>query len=544
MTQGPARTAVKRALGVVPLTAELIQWLRPTPEGPTGGYSLARLAQALPEWVAAASEARRSVSSDRPQRVLVMGYLSWWLEYACAVGLYLAGMGHKVDLAFLPYRRWMLQVEPFDVRRQRAYMRRILGAMRPLVGLRDLSASSAALLPADLAQSIEELSQIDVQYTAMRERLDLIPGSRDSDLLELRLERNRVAARAAYALLRDGAYGVVLIPNGSVLEFGAVYRTARHLGVRTITYEFGEQRERMWLAQDAEVMRLDTSDLWQARGGTPLTEPEEKALEDLYRARRGGHLWANFRRRWQVGESQGAQAARQQLGIDAKRPMALLCTNVVGDSLALGRQVFASGMADWLAATVRHFAQHPERQLVVRVHPAELILVGDPSVEIVNAALPELPAHVIVVPPESKINTYDLIELAHLGLAYTTTVGMEMVMGGVPVISAGQSHYRGKGFTCDPTSLEDYLAAIDDLMAQPLGRRLETAQKDLARRYAYRFFFEYPFPFPWHLIQFWEDVAARPLKTVLMPEYRQRYQPTLEALLGEPIGWARPASGA
>ena len=117
-------------------------------------------------------------------------------------------------------------------------------------------------------------------------------------------------------------------------------------------------------------------------------------------------------------------------------------------------------------------------------------------------------------------------------------------MAGVPVITAGQTHYRGKGFTYDPTSLEGYLSAIDDLMARPLGRRLDSAQTDLARRYAYRFFFEYPFPFPWHLVQFWEDVDARPLKTVLTPEHRRRYQPTLEALLGEPINWARPANEA
>jgi hypothetical protein len=335
---------------------------------------------------------------------------------------------------------------------------------------------------------------------------------------------------------------VVIIPNGSLLEFGAVYQTARYLGLPAVTFDFGEQRERLWLAQNAEAMRLDMSALWDLRGGLPLGEAELGAMERLYQARRGGKPWANFRRQWQAGESQGAQAARKQLGLDPQRPVALLATNVVGDSLALGRQIFTRGMADWLSYTVRYFAERPQAQLVVRVHPGELLGAGHPSVEIVRSTLPQLPEHVILIPPDSPVNTYDLIEVAHLGLVYTTTVGMEMAMSGLPVIVSGRTHYRGKGFTHDPETIDGYRQALDHLLAQPPGARLEPWQVDLAMRYAYRFFFEYPFPFPWHLLQFWEDMAARPLEHVLTPEGRERYGETLEALTGAPIDWGRHAA--
>jgi hypothetical protein len=306
-----------------------------------------------------------------------------------------------------------------------------------------------------------------------------------------------------------------------------------------VTYEFGEQRERMWLAHDDEVMRQDTSAIWDERGAVPLTELEKLAISDLYRARRGGQLWANFGRQWQAVPSQGAVAAQQSLGLDPARPIALLCTNVVGDSLALGRQVFTDGMADWLAATVRWFGRHPETQLVVRVHPGELLGAGHPSAEIVRQELPDLPPHVIVVRPESPVNTYDLMELAHLGLVYTTTVGMEMAMGGIPVITAGATHYRGRGFTDDPVSMPAYLEALERRLAEPLGRRLPAEAVELAWRYAYRFFFEYPFKFPWHLVRFWDDIAARPFDAVLSPEAWPSYAPTIRALAGEPIDWSR-----
>jgi hypothetical protein len=329
----------------------------------------------------------------------------------------------------------------------------------------------------------------------------------------------------------------VLIPNGSVLEFGAIYRAARHAGMRAVTFEFGEQRDCMWLAQDAEVMLLDTTELWQARRDDPLTGGELAAIRALYQARQGGTSEDAFDRRWQMGESQGAQSARARLGLDPGRPVVLLCTNVVGDSLSLGREIFSDGMAGWLAMTVRHFAERPQAQLVVRVHPGESFGTADPSEGIVHAALPELPRHVLVVPHDSPVNTYDLIELAHVGLVYTTTAGIEMAMNGVPVVVAGKTHFRGRGFTHDPGSAEEYLATIDRLLGKPLGERLSPRLVDLAWRYAHRFFFEYPFPFPWHSYHFWQDIEGHPPEWVLEPAQRSSLDPTFRALVGLPIDW-------
>jgi hypothetical protein len=274
----------------------------------------------------------------------------------------------------------------------------------------------------------------------------------------------------------------------------------------------------------------------------PLEAQEMEALKGLFQARRGGQAWAQFARQWQAGESQGARVARRQLALPEDKKLVLLCTNVVGDSLALDRQVFTQGMADWLVKTVAHLAGREDCVLVVRVHPGELLGAGHPSREIIHNSLPQLADKVVLIPPESEINTYDLIDLAHLGLVYTTTAGMEMAMAGVPVVTAGDTHYRGKGFTIDPSTLEAYFEAVDDLIAEPLGRRLPDDQVETALRYAYRFFFEFPFSYPWHIVSFWEDIASRPLDTVVQPETRRRYAETLSALSGVPIDWRNRAA--
>ena len=140
----------------------------------------------------------------------------------------------------------------------------------------------------------------------------------------------------------------------------------------------------------------------------------------------------------------------------------------------------------------------------------------------------------MVVPPESEINTYDLIELAHVGLVYTTTVGMEMAMSGIPVIVSGMTHYRDKGFTYDPETTSEYLTTIDQALRRPIGEKISQEKVELAWNYAYRFFFEYPHPFPWHLITFWDDIEARSLQSIF-EDSLDYYAPTIDVLLGKPL---------
>jgi hypothetical protein len=531
------RRLMKSILGRVPLFVEFWQHIRPASGEIPGGYRLDRLQAELPGWVRSVTRARGEIEPEEAKRILVFGFFSWWVEHGTLFGLWLSALGHEVDFAYLPYRRWTERVGRFDLRRQQAYLKHVLAPVARHMSCYDLLDLPQPDLPAELARSIDEQSATDVQYIRRWEAVDVGEGGEDRDLYLLREGMNLDLARAAYGLMKDKRYDMVMLPNGSILEFGTAYRVVDYLNVPMITYEFGEHRERIWMAQNSKVMMQDTSGLWAARGDSPLSERESQALADLRRARRSGRKWSIFSRQWQTQESRGAQAARSFLGLDPTRPIVLLCTNVVGDSMSLGRQLFTDGMADWLERTVRYFADRPDAQLVVRVHPGEPQLGGFPSEEIVQAALPQMPEHVIVVPPEAKINTYDLVEVANIGLAYTTTVGLEMAMSGIPVVVAGLTHYRGKGFTYDPNTFEEYLAMIDALLAEGLQARLDERQVTLAQRYAYRYFFEYALPFPWHLQHFWQDVAERPLEDQLKPAALERYGRTLRSLLGEPIRW-------
>ncbi len=132
------------------------------------------------------------------------------------------------------------------------------------------------------------------------------------------------------------------------------------------------------------------------------------------------------------------------------RPIVLLAANVIGDSLTLGRQVFSQSMTEWLERTLEYFSERADAQLVVRIHPGERYTKGPSVANIVRKIFPEMPEHIHLVEAADPTNTYDIAAIADLGLVYTTTTGMEMAMRGLPVIVAGQTHYRGQGIYTRP----------------------------------------------------------------------------------------------
>jgi hypothetical protein len=374
-------------------------------------------------------------------------------------------------------------------------------------------------------------SAFDCMYSLQNEEVD-----HQSSLYRLRSARNRAACLAALNLMQAEKPEVVLIPNGLVTELGAFYQAARHLDLTTITYEFNDQREQIWLARNDVVMRQDTQAMWPTTYEKPLTDPQREKIAALEAARSAASTYGKGTRQWQDTAAAGAGRVRKKLQLDA-RPVVLLPTNVLGDSLTLGRHIFAPSMAEWIKRTVHYFLARQDVQLVVRVHPGERLAKGTSMMAVVEGALEGGANNIHVVGPLDTVNTYDVMDLADLGLAYTTTVGLEMAMRGVPVIVAGQTHYRERGFTWDPASWEEYFSMLDSLLVKLPDNRLRGDQIESAWNYAYRFFFEYPFDFPWRLMHFWKDLEIRPLNRVLSDEGQAAFGRTFRCLAGTEVPW-------
>ena len=525
------KEGIKRVLGQIPFTAELYWLVRQKGNPIHSRFSLKHLQETLPRLKEEALELRQSAKPGK--KIFIFATLHYWIEHASLLGIALASQGHEVSLGYLPYAEWQTPINLFDLRRQNMYARKVLEGAAPLLEVVPFMTQKAPYkrLPPEVIEEINRVTVYDSQYTLQVEDVDPT-----SHIYKLRLERNMEAARVALAYLEENRPDIVIVPNGTIQELGVVYRMAKYLKIPVVTYEFGDQRQRIWIAQNAEVMRQETDNLWAARKGTPLNDAQYDRLRSLFEARQHGALWENFARRWQNQPNQGGEQARAALGLN-NRPVVLLATNVLGDSLTLGRQVFSHSMAEWIERTVQYFAGKPEAQLVIRIHPGEVLTHGLSMLNVVKRVLPKLPEHIHLIGPQDKMNTYDLMEVADLGLIYTTTVGLEMAMNGFPVIVAGQTHFRNRGFTYDADSWVNYFKMLGQALENPAKLALSQEQVELAWQYAYRFFFDFPHAFPWHLVRVWEDYRVRSLKTVFSAEGSKQYQQTFNYLVGEPINW-------
>ena len=522
-------------MGDLPFTAEIDWMLRSRNRPRKDHFNLDRLQKSLP--AARAVVEPFAKNAKRGIKVLFFATLHYWIEQSAYLGLTLAGLGHKVTLLTLPYSEWHKQKDNFTQRQRILHTRDALSALSPLIEHASmLDLKPAAVLPERILADVKEISLWDVQYTLMREEVDMNSAG-DCALYDLRIQRNTFAAKAAFEYLQTNKPDIVLIPNGLILEMGIFFRVARYLNIDAVTYEFNDQREQIWLAQNSSIMKQDTDYIVDARCHLPMTDDMYERLADLENARRGARVWGKSKRLWQYVSSQGAQETRKLLNLD-DRPVVMLAANVLGDSLTLGRDIFASSMTEWITKTVQYFAKRTDVQMVIRVHPGEKLVPQAKSMgTVVREALPELPSHIHVIGALDKINTYDLIEIADVGLAYTTTVGLETAMNGRPVISCGQTHYRGRGITLDPNTWDEYYSTLEKVLNDIPAHQMNEKQIEFAWNYAYRFFFEYPRPFPWRLMNFWDDLAVWPLERVLSEEGMAQFKDTFDFLVNEPFTW-------
>jgi hypothetical protein len=524
------KEAIKKFFGNIPYTAELY-WLFRQQGKPINRFSLQNLDKNLPGLIEQAAELR--AIAPKGKKIFIFATLHYWIEHATLMSLALSSQGHDVTLGYLPFCEWRFPINRFDLRRQNAYAKNVLRKTAPLINAVSFLSKRAPYVPLsnDIESFVKEVSIFDSQYTEQIEDIDP-----HSDIYKLRYRRNRDAAQSLLAWFRADKPDVVIVPNGTIMELGICYRVARSLKIPTITYEFSDQRNRFWIAQNSEIMRQDTNELWKARLDEKISNEQLEKVRALMMSRQKASLFENFSRLWQGIPTQGAEKTRNNLGLD-ERPIVLLATNVLGDSLTLGRQVFTKSMAEWIERTVQYFVARKDTQLVIRVHPGEIKSRGVSMVEIIHRLMPELPEHIHLIKPEDKVNTYDLVEITDIGLVYTTTVGMEMAMSGIPAIVVGETHYRNRGFTIDPDSYVNYYKLLGAMLENPGSYRLTKEKIDLAWKYAYHFFFDFPKPFPWHLVRMWEDYRQHDLKSVFSPEGLNEYEESFQNLVGKPLNW-------
>ena len=328
-----------------------------------------------------------------------------------------------------------------------------------------------------------------------------LSGTLDDDERGLAIARKFLATgiavgQAARRILEEIEPDCVVSHHGIYLIGGSVSAVARNMGVRVVAWDTTYRRNTI-IASHGETyhyaLRSEPCDAWQ---DAPLSEDQEHRLDYYLASRRGGGLQQDYVS-YHPRPISGRERVMAALGLDTDRRRVILFTNVAWDGRVHVPDGLFAGPVEWVTGTLRYLANRTDLQVVVRIHPAEvkhgLWIAQQRMDDEIKKVFPCLPPNVVVVPPESDINSYTLAELADVGVVYSTKMGLEAALMGVPLIIAGDAFYGNKGFGRQPRDIQEYHALLD----RP-GELARVSEGEMVRvrRYAYYYYFRRALPLP------------------------------------------------
>jgi hypothetical protein len=291
--------------------------------------------------------------------------------------------------------------------------------------------------------------------------------------------------------MAERGYDVAVFHHGIYVPQGIIGEVARRRGVRVVNWN-PAYRKNCFIFSHGDTyhhtLMNEPVDAWESM---PWDDEREQTITDYLSSRwSGAQDWIWFH----DAPRENLEEIERECGVDFSRPVIGLLTNVMWDAQLHYPANAFEDMREWIIDTIRWFADRPDLQLLIRVHPAEIrgaIVSRQRVVDEIAAAFEVLPPNVHVLGPESQASTYVAMSQCDSVLIYGTKTGVELTAMGIPVVVAGEAWIRGKGLTRDAADREDYREVLDSL---PVGERLDDATVQRARKYAYHFFFRRMIP--------------------------------------------------
>lgn len=286
-------------------------------------------------------------------------------------------------------------------------------------------------------------------------------------------------------------FDAAVFHHGIYVPQGLVGEVSRKRGVRVINWTVAYRKKSLIFSHNDtyhHTMMTEDTKYWDNMDWS--AEIENDLMNYLNSRRVGGKDWISFNRK----SKERLTDISREMKIDFSKPCIGMLTNVIWDAqLHYPANAFPD-MLKWLSFTINYFAKRKDLQLIIRIHPGEingLIPSRQPVLKEIKRIFPVLPPNILIIPPQSHISTYSVMERCNAVIIYGTKTGVELTSFGIPVIVAGEAWIRNKGLTFDAASVKDYTELLDSL---PLKKTMSEEGRTKARKYAFHFFFRRMIP--------------------------------------------------
>ncbi|MEO6837521.1 MAG: hypothetical protein ABI261_04800 [Ginsengibacter sp.] len=301
----------------------------------------------------------------------------------------------------------------------------------------------------------------------------------------------------------------VIMSHGLYATWGPEFEILTNAGVPVVVYSKTNKKKTEKFNWNYTGDWWEVGKEWERVKDIPLTQKQEAAL-DQYLETRITHsedgLVYNF------GKLESKQETLKRFGLDPNKKTYSLFTNVLWDAASTQREIAFSNPVDWVIQTIEWFRNQSDKQLIVKIHPAEVVIgTNQPFAKIIQDKIKDLPDNVCIIKPFEKVNSWSIYEVSDVGIVHTTTAGMELVLVEVPCIVVSKTHYREKGFTQDIHSNKEYFELLGKIDSEKIDKHF---QKIMAKRYLYLLFIRYQMPFELFDEIPWSDVRSFTFNTI------------------------------
>ena len=265
------------------------------------------------------------------------------------------------------------------------------------------------------------------------------------------------------SLLEEVDPRLVVVFNGIAFPEAVVRWVAKNKGLRVVTHEIAHQPFSAFFS-DGQVTAY------------PVDIPEDFQLTPEQNDRLDADLEQRFKGNFQMG---GIKFWPEMHDLDESllskfesyRQMVAVFTNVIFDTSQIHANKIFPHMFAWLDQIYEIIKDNPETLFVFRAHPDELRPNSNKQSRETVAEwaeknhILELP-NVIFIHPLEYFSSYGLIQRAKFVMAYNSTIALEAVLMGKPVLNGGHARYTQYPCVFLPKSPDEHRQIAEDFLTQ------------------------------------------------------------------------------
>jgi hypothetical protein len=249
-----------------------------------------------------------------------------------------------------------------------------------------------------------------------------------------------------------------IVPGGILGSTGILYNVIRsaHSDNKIISYDSGVVKETIFSYRGVAALFEDIPFFLNCYGDA-LVQQRCQVLETA----RGLLL----RRRLGKDRLQGYRLMNDKP--KAAERFILISPNVAWDTAVLwGRCVFESH-EEWILESTDYVLRTSPFHVKIRLHPAETFFRVPSMPKLKDRITRRFSTYgnrIEIIDPASSVDTYSLIEESEGVLTHNSTVGLEAMLIGKPVVVAAESYYSRSGVIKAPLSRADYFHFLSKVL--------------------------------------------------------------------------------